>query len=111
MTESRRENIAHLVEPYTAFAAYDPLKLADQIIALDPQPLEGELITFTQEQIVGLIPAQAIIDYDRAKLVLGEVAKAQATHDKQRYQKEKEMDKDRNQIDKKRFTNPLEADA
>ena len=77
MTESRREKIAHLVEPYTAFAAYDPLKLADQIIALDPQPLEGEFITFTQEQIVGLIPARAIIDYERAKEVLEKIAQVQ----------------------------------
>ena len=40
----------------------------------------NELITleFTEKQILGLIPAQALVDFNRAKEVLEKVAKAQA---------------------------------
>lgn len=35
-------------------------------------------LKFTEKQILGLIPAQALVDYDRAKEVLEKVAIAQA---------------------------------
>ena len=38
---------------------------------------ELPLLEFTEEQVLGLIPAQALVDYDRAKEVLDKVAKAQ----------------------------------
>jgi len=51
---------------------------ADQILTLISSELEKlKVMKFTQEQILGLIPAQAILDYDRAKEVLDGVAKAQ----------------------------------
>ena len=51
---------------------------ARQLAALQPQ-VDGELeLTFTKEQILGLIPAQAILDYDRAKEVLESVSQATA---------------------------------
>jgi len=36
------------------------------------------LLTFSDKEILGLIPAQAILDYDRAKDVLARVAQKQA---------------------------------
>lgn len=35
-------------------------------------------LEFTEKQILGLLPAQALVDYDRAKEVLEKVAKSQA---------------------------------
>ena len=37
-----------------------------------------KLLTFSEKEILGLVPAQAILDYDRAKEVLSMVAQAQA---------------------------------
>lgn len=37
-----------------------------------------KLLTFSDKEILGLIPAQAILDYDRAKDVLEKVAQKQA---------------------------------
>jgi len=45
----------------------------------DDKLREDLLLEFTQEQILGLLPAQALIDYDRAKDVLKKVVKAQRT--------------------------------
>lgn len=39
--------------------------------------------TFTDDEITGLIPAQAIIDFDRAKEVLEKVAQSQCSADQQ----------------------------
>ncbi len=36
-----------------------------------------KLISFTQEQILGLIPAQALVDYEQAEKTLNAVAQAQ----------------------------------
>lgn len=47
---------------------------------LPVEPVEIEGLTFSKDEIVGLIPAQAFIDYDRAKEVLELVS--QATIDK-----------------------------
>ncbi len=46
------------------------LSAIQPVIELPKMPL----LEFTQEQILGLIPAQAIVDYDRAKEVLSKVA-------------------------------------
>jgi len=37
-----------------------------------------KLLSFADKEILGLIPAQAILDYDRAKEVLGMISQAQA---------------------------------
>lgn len=37
-----------------------------------------KLLTLSEEEILGLIPAQAILDYNRAKDVLEKVARKQA---------------------------------
>lgn len=37
-----------------------------------------KLLSFSEKEILGLIPAQAILDYDRAKEVLEKVAQKQA---------------------------------
>lgn len=37
-----------------------------------------KLLAFSEKEILGLIPAQAILDYDRAKEVLEKVAQKQA---------------------------------
>ncbi len=44
---------------------------------------QDRLLTFNQDEILGLIPGQAILDYDRAKEVLEKVAKAQLALNKQ----------------------------
>ena len=41
------------------------------------EAVEGAGLTFNEKEIVGLIPAQAIIDYGRAKEVIEKVAEAQ----------------------------------
>ena len=39
-------------------------------------PIQLEALVFSQEQVLGLIPTQAILDYDRAKEVLDKVSYA-----------------------------------
>ena len=58
-------------------------KEADQILSiitkagyLPVEPVQLEGLEFTQEDILGLIPAQAILDFDRAKEVLDKVSYA-----------------------------------
>jgi hypothetical protein len=40
------------------------------------ESVQLEVLKFKQEEILGLIPAQAILDYDRAKEVLEKVSQA-----------------------------------
>ena len=47
---------------------------------LPVQEVQLEVLTFNQEQILGLIPAQAILDYDKAKEVLEKVSQATNAH-------------------------------
>lgn len=78
MTDQGKINqVVGILRLVNAFPIEHTAKLICQLFKPENTPTDDGLLTFTQEQIVGLIPAQAIIDYDRAKEVLEKVAKAQ----------------------------------
>ena len=107
MSEELREQIKELeqVPPRKANCPYHPYEreglhydpfvanpicsdcFADQILSLIKQvgylpiePAQLEVLKFNQKEVLGLIPAQALLDYDRAKEVLEKVSQATIAH-------------------------------